>query len=222
MGADFSYTQLAGTSASVTGSVSVSGTAAVTGSVDVLTSPATPDWITGSTDSRVQGMIRDGLTSSYNPVQVGGVYYNDPSGSALTTTGSVVTNLRVDQYRDLMVSLATAIAGENVLSDILEVGEVGLYKPITGSGMTTVCTGSGVLLKAHYLNIATGSSNVTFYDALSYTPTAAVMVPRHNVTTAEVPGNAPWTVAYGMKFNYGLLCDVTGSTNLTLTYKVST
>lgn len=194
----------------------------VSASVDIVSTPTSPDWITGSTDSRVQGMVRDGLSSSYNPVQVGGVYYNDPSGSALTTTGSVITNLRVDQYRDLMVSLATAIAGENVLSDILEVGEVGLYKPITGSGMTTVCTGSGVFLKAHYLNIATGSSNVTFYDALTYTPSAAVMVPRHNVTMAEVPGNAPWTVAYGMKFNYGLLVDVTGSTNLSITYKVST
>jgi hypothetical protein len=41
-------------------------------------------------------------------------------------------------------------------------------------------------------------------------------------TPIHIPDMEPDIDLNGMKFNYGLLIDVTGSTNLSVTYKVST
>lgn len=173
--------------------------------------------VSGTVD--VQGIDYDASASLARPVVVGAKYLADPTQHTGSVDDEDTVTLRTDKLRNLMVSLATAIAGENIDANILEVGAVGDYYVVTSSGVHQVSTTSGVLLKLHYVTPVSGS-NLTIYDATS--SSGNVMVPKHETTEQEIPGNVPFTVNYGLKFTSGLLLDVTGSLSATLVYKENT
>lgn len=177
--------------------------------------------VSGSVE--IQGIDSDASASLARPVMIGAKYFKFPQDATGSVDDGDSVILRTDIYRNLMVSLATAIAGENVSANVLEVGEVGKYYAITGSTGDAktyqVASGSGVLLKLHYVRYDDQVSQLNIQDGLTGSATVP-MVPYHYVNDTTMPGNMPHTVEYGLKFLNGLIVDTSGSLFATVVYKV--
>ena len=170
----------------------------------------------------VQGVDDDSAPTTAKPILLGARHLLDPTTSTSSISDGDTVYLRTDELRNLMVSLATAIAGENTNANLLEVGNVGDYFVITGSTGDAksyqVVSGSGVLLKLHYVRYDDQLSQLSIVDGITGSLTAA-MVPYHYVNDETMPGNMPHTVEYGLKFLNGLVVNTSGSLFTTVVYK---
>ena len=166
----------------------------------------------GSTDQEVVGNVADNAADSGNPVKVGGKY----NASAPTYADGDRADLQVDTNGNIKVTLATAIAGEDVINDVLKVEQ-----RFSASGVLT--SGTAVKSGAGFLHTVTFSQN----DAA---PTAGTIDIYNNTAgsgtklfswTLDTTVFQPFSVVLDIPFSTGLYVDftTTNDVNVVCSYR---
>ena len=116
---------------------------------------------TGSSSTQFQGAAAAGATATGNPVQVGVVY--NPSGVSLSNGG--IWPLQGDVNANAKMTLATALAGEDLTNDVIKTERRYSNVYLTLASLTLVKSGAGHL---HRVTFGHGSNpTLTIYDNTS-------------------------------------------------------
>jgi len=163
----------------------------------------------------VQGMAPDDDPIAGNPVQIGGYYLEDEAANPIDDGD--VGYVAINSLRQMRADLATKLAGEDMYLDVMHVADDGPSYLITAAGTYVVKAGSGILKRLIFLNVSAAASTITIYDNTAGSGT--VIMPTANMTTTELPANAPHEVECGIDFTVGLTIVVTGATNVIAVYE---
>lgn len=141
--------------------------------------------------------------------------YNLPAvynASANTLTDGQSASLTLDVNQNLLVSLATLIAGEDLTNNVLKVEERFSYTNITTDTTTTVKSGAG-FLHLITINAPTATETITIYDNTAGSGT--------KIGTITIPASPmPVTLTYDVAFGTGLtLVTATATSDITVSYR---
>lgn len=156
----------------------------------------------------------DGSTFTQNTTPGGlsmGVYVSSPQ--TLTTGKSAA--MALDVSRNVMVTLATLIAGENQTSNRLNVEPVYSFQNISTATTTTVKSGAGTLHSIIITNAGATSNTIKIYDNTAASGTV--------ILDFSTSGGPPVVGSYILdaSFSTGLTVVTAGTTspNLTVFYR---
>lgn len=157
----------------------------------------------------------DGATNTSNPVLVGGEAQDPTALPAATTAGKIVRFL-TDLSRRMIVTLGTAIAGEDIAKDVLKVEQ-----RFTGSAVvaadTLVLTGSGYVDSVTFScnDAAPTAGSIIIYDN---TAESGTVIFNHTFTTTPF---MPFTVQLHRTVGTGIYIGftTTNDVNVVLAYR---
>lgn len=123
--------------------------------------------------------------------------------------------LNIDQNGNLKNSMATNIAGEDIVADVQKVEQRFSYNNITTTATTVVKSGVG-MLHSITINTPVASSVITIYDNTAGSGT--------KIGTITLPGTllaeGPYTAHYDVAFTVGLtIVTATGASDITVSYR---
>lgn len=133
------------------------------------------------------------------------IQYN-PTAPTMAAQG--VTLPQADINANTKVTMATALAGEDLTNDVIKVQTQATY--LNGTTSQLVKTGAGQFF-GFIINSHT-SGTMKFWDNTS----AATTVLLNTITLASGPGN--WILPLGLKFATGLYVTVGGTVDYTIAY----
>ncbi len=168
---------------------------------------------------RNQGVTSDGNTQTEDPLAVGAMYSAD--ATLLTAlSDNAKAKLLTDILRNLKVSLATKLAGEDLDNDVMTCADGATYYVITTANTYIVKSGPGILYDI-IITKAVDGSGVTVYDNTSaaspYIFGAAA--PAISTQIADL-GVVPVSLLNkSIKFNTGLTIVTTSTANMTILYR---
>lgn len=140
-----------------------------------------------------------------------GVYQATPDTIADGKAGAIA----IDTNRNVKVTMATQLAGEDLVNDVIKVEERFSYLNIAaGQATTVVKSGAGFLHSITFNSAATATNVTTVYDNTAGSGTV-IAIPA--ATTATVPT----TLMYDVSFATGLtiLTATANGSNMTVSYR---
>lgn len=138
------------------------------------------------------------------------IYNANPSVRTEGQSGSFQT----DSNGDLLVSLGTKIAGEDLTDDVMKVESQMTYNNISTATTTTIKSGSG-FFHALIINKHVATGVITIYDSTTATGTKIATI----TAGATVLTDPPITAIYDLKFTNGLTIVTSAAENLTVLYR---
>lgn len=126
-----------------------------------------------------------------------------------TLADGQASGLGVDVNQNLLGSMGTTIAGEDITNDVLKVEQRTLY--LNGTASQLVKTGSGRFMG--WVVNSHSSGTLKFWDAV--TATAPILL--NTITFAAGP--ASWVFPVAIQFSTGLFVTVGGTIDYTILYE---
>lgn len=122
--------------------------------------------------------------------------------------------LQADVNGNLLSSMGTKVAGEDLTNDVLKVENQMTYLNITTATTTTVKTGTG-LFNAITINKNVATATITIYDNTAASGTKIGTITAGAALLSDPPLNA----IYNVKFATGLTIVTSGATDITICYR---
>lgn len=122
--------------------------------------------------------------------------------------------LQADVNGNLLSSMGTKVAGEDLTNDVLKVENQMTYLNITTATTTTVKTGTG-LFNAITINKNVATATITIYDNTAASGTKIGTITAGAALLTDPPINA----IYNAKFATGLTIVTSGATDITISYR---
>jgi hypothetical protein len=156
-------------------------------------------------NATIVGTAAAGAAASGNPVQIGGVY----NSTAPTPSSGQVEPLQLDSNSNLQSTLYTAIAGESLTYNRMQVAPVYNYTNFTTANTGVALKASQAILHTVTINFPVASGTVAIYDSptTNTTPIFLITLPATLIEgpmtmTYDVAAvNGMWFVSTGTNIN---------------------